>query len=83
MGVGLSFCKKFNLISGEEDRHEYGIGFLVYKDIVSAVLGCRPVFSRLILIRLRAAPFNNTIVQVYAPISGYGDNVVDNFYLQL
>ena len=26
--------------SGEEDRHEYGIGFFVRKDIVNAVLGC-------------------------------------------
>ena len=26
--------------SGEEDRHEYGVGFLVHKDIVDAVLGC-------------------------------------------
>ena len=41
---------------GEEDRHEYGVGFLVHKDIVSAVLGCRPVSSRLISICLRAAP---------------------------
>ena len=26
--------------SGEEDRHEYGVGFLVHKDVVDAVLGC-------------------------------------------
>ena len=55
--------------SGEEDRHEYGVGYLVYKDVVDAVLGCLPVFSRLISIRLRAAPFNITIIQVYAPTS--------------
>ena len=41
--------------SGEEDRHEYGVGFLVLKDIVNVVLGCRPVSNRLISIRLRAA----------------------------
>ena len=46
--------------SGEEDRHEYGVGFLVHKDMVSALLGCRPVSSRLISIRLRADPFNAT-----------------------
>ena len=43
--------------SGEEDRHEYGIGFLVHNDVVDTVLGCRPVSSRLISIRLRAAFF--------------------------
>ena len=48
----------------------------------SAVLGCRPVSSRLISIRLRAAPFNVTIIQVYAPTSGHDDNEVDNFYRQ-
>ena len=40
---------------GEEGRHEYGVGFLVHKDIASAVLGCRPVSRRLISIHLRAA----------------------------
>ena len=48
--------------SGEEGIHVYGVGFLVHKDVVDAVLGCRPVSSRLISIRLRAAPFNITII---------------------
>ena len=53
--------------SGEEDRHWYGVGDLVHKDVADAVLGCRPVSSRLISIRLRASPFSITIIQVYAP----------------
>ena len=60
--------------SGKEDKHEHGIGFLVHKDIVNTVMGCRPVSSRLITIRLRAVPFNITIVQAYAPTSDYNDN---------
>ena len=36
-------------------------GFLVHKDMGSAVLGCWPVSSRLISIRLRTTPFNVTI----------------------
>ena len=50
--------------------------------MASAVLGCRPVSSRLISILLRSAPFNVTIIQVYAPTSGHDDNEVDNFYRQ-
>ena len=46
-------------------------------------LGCQPVSSRLISIRLRAAPFNITIIQVYAPTSGHDDSEVDHFYQQL
>ena len=34
--------------SGEEDRHEYVVRFLVHRDLASVVLGCRPVSSRLI-----------------------------------
>ena len=29
--------------SGEEGKHEYGVGFLVHKDLVDAVLGYQPV----------------------------------------
>ena len=68
--------------SREEGRHEYGVGFLVHKDVVDAILGCRPVSSRLISIRLRAAPFNITIIQVYVPTSGLDDSEVDYFYQQ-
>ena len=63
--------------SGEEGRHEYGVGFLVHKDVVAAVLGCRPVSSRLISIRLRAAPFNITFIHLVMMTE------VDNFYQQL
>ena len=34
--------------SGEEGKHEYGVGFLVHKDVVDAVSGYQPVSSRLI-----------------------------------
>ena len=47
---------------------------------MDSVLGCWPVSSRLISIRLRAAPFNITIIQVYAPTSGHDDSEVDHFY---
>ena len=45
----------------KEDKYEHGVGFLVHKDIVNTVTGCRPVSSRLITIRLRAVSFNITI----------------------
>ena len=69
--------------SGKEEKHENGVGFLVQKDIVNTVMGCRPVSSRLIVIRLRASPFNSTIIQAYAPISDYDDDAVEDFYDRL
>ena len=55
--------------TGKEDKHERGVGFLVHKDIVNTVMGCRIVSSRLIIIRLRAVPSNITTVQAYAHTS--------------
>ena len=68
---------------GKEDKHEQGVGFLVHKDIVKSVIGCRPISSRLMTVRLRASPFNITIIQVYAPISSYDDSDIDEFYREL
>ena len=69
--------------SGEEDKHEHGVRFLVHKDIVNTVMGCRPISSRLIIIRLRAVPFNTIIVvQAYAPTSDSDDNEIEECYDQ-
>ena len=46
-------------------------------------MGCRPVSSRLITIRLRAVCFNITIVQAYAPTSDDDDNKIEEFCDQL
>ena len=46
-------------------------------------MGCRPVSSRLIAIRLRAVPFNFTKVQVYDPTSACDDNEIEEFYDKL
>ena len=69
--------------SGKEDRHENGVGFLVHKDTVNTVMGCLPISSRLITIRLRATPFNITVVQAYAPTADYDDEKIEHFYEQL
>ena len=68
----------------KEVKHEHGVGFLVHKDIMNTVIGCRPVSSMLITIHLRAVSFNITIVQAYAPTSDYDDNEIEKkFYDQL
>ena len=69
--------------SGREDIHHHGVGFLVNKDAVKAIMGWQPISSRLMTIRLRATPFNITIVQVYAPTSSYDDDEMEEFYEQL
>ena len=43
-------------------------------------LGCLPVSSRLITIRLRVSPFNITIIQAYAPTWNYDDDAAEDVY---
>ena len=50
---------------------------------MDGVFGCRPVSNRLTSVRLRAAPFNITIIQFYAPTSNNDTIEVDHFYQQL
>ena len=50
---------------------------------MNATIGCRPVSSRLITIRLRASPFNITTIQAYAPTTDYDDDDIEDFYNQL
>ena len=69
--------------SGRDDVHKHSVGFLIHKDTLGTVMGCKPISSRLITIRLRATPFNITVVQAYAPTTDYDDEVVEDFYDQL
>ena len=68
---------------GLEDRHEHGVGFLIHKDTVNAIMGCRLVSSRLITICLKASSFNITIIQAYVPTTDYDDGDIEDFYDQL
>ena len=47
------------------------------------VLGCTPISSRLITIRVSAKPMNVTIIQVYAPTSDHEDQEVEELYEQI
>ena len=70
-------------LSGREDRHEHGVGFLIHKDTVNAIMGCQPISSRPITIGLKASPFNIIIIQAYAPTTDYDDDDIEDFCDQL
>ena len=66
----------------KKDNYKRGVGFLVHKDTVNTVMGCRPVSSRLITIRLRAAPLSITVLRAHAPTSDYDDKEIEQFFYQ-
>jgi exonuclease III len=66
--------------SGDQSKHQYGVGFIVRKEVVKSVISCSPISSRLISIRISAKPHNLTVIQVYAPTSDHEEDEVESFY---
>lgn len=52
--------------SGDETKHEAGVGFLLNKKAIGAMLGYKPVSDRIIVARFQAQPFNISVIQIYA-----------------
>ena len=66
--------------SGDETKHEAGVGFLLNKKARGAMLGYKPVSDRIIVARFQAQPFNISVIQIYAPTSDSTQEEVDTFY---
>ena len=56
---------------------------MVNKIIQNAVLGCNLKNDRMISVRFQGKPFNNTVIQVYAPTSNTEESQVEWFYEDL
>ena len=63
-----------------EDKHEQGIEIIVHENITISVIGFQAISSRILVLRLKATPFNVTIIQVYAPTTEYSDQEIETFY---
>ena len=63
-----------------QGKHYEGVGFMVKKEIKNSVINYTAVSSRIISIRIKESPMNITIIQIYAPITAYIDEEIDQFY---
>ena len=59
------------------------IAIIVNKRVQNAVLGCNLKKDRMISICFQGKPFNNTVIQVYAPTSNAEETEVERFYEDL
>ena len=60
-----------------------GVAIVVNKRVQNAVLGCNLKNDRMISVHLQGKPFNNTVIQVYAPTSNTEEAEVEPFYEDL
>ena len=68
---------------GEDSNHQYGVAFIVRKEVVGNLISCIPTSSRLKSIRISVRPHKIAVIQVYAITSDHEDEVVKRFYKQL
>ena len=54
---------------GQDSLRRNGVAIIVNKRVWNAVLGCNLKNDRMISVRFQGKPFNNTVIQVYAPTS--------------
>ena len=67
----------------QESFRRNGVAIRVNKRVQNAVLECNLKNDRMISVCLQGKPFNNTVIQVYAPTSNAEETEVERFYEDL
>ena len=62
------------------EGYNHGVGIILNKFVSKTVLGYHPVNDRIITVRLKAHPYNVTVVQFYSPTSDATIVEVETFY---
>ena len=63
--------------NGRDDKHEQGVGFLIHKNTVNCILGCRPISSRAGAHKQRTIPVITTsrlTMLTKPPVTSRGNN---------
>ena len=84
--TGLGYFKSDDYTiyySGHEKQRKNGVALIIQKDTAKTVISYNVVNDRLISVRLRGAPFNMTIIQVYAPTTDAEEEEMERFYDQV
>ena len=68
---------------GQESLRRNGVAIIVNKGVWNAALGCNLRKDRMISVRFQGKPFNNTVIQVYAPTTNAGEVEGEWFYEDL
>ena len=70
------------IYSGGEE-HRKGVGILMKSSIPRSMLGFWSISERVVMLKLRAAPFDINIIQVYAPALDYEDVEFERLYQEI
>ena len=62
---------------GRDSLRRNEVALIVNKRVQNAVLGCNLKKDRIIWVCLQGKPFNNTVIQVYAPTTNAEEDQVE------
>src|SRR5437867_5617352 len=67
----------------QEEKREGEEWAIVREEVVKSVMMCEPISERIIIMRLKVAPINVLLVQIYAPNEDEDEEEKDRFYERL
>ena len=71
------------IYSGKPDRHEYGVGLLMQKEVEKSLIKWEPIDERLLYAQFQSTYANLSIIVCYAPTEEATDEIKDEFYDKL
>lgn len=80
-GSGQISNEKYTILySGDKKQGQYGVAFMVINKMQSNILQFKPINERLAYIRMKATPFNISILNAYAPTENARIEEKEKFY---
>ena len=61
-------------------EHQRGVALILDKRLSKSILGCWPKSDRLLLVKLKASPFNINMTVAYAPTTDADEQMIEEFY---
>src|SRR6267154_432463 len=74
---------KYHVFYSGGKRKRRGVGVIVREEVVKSVMMWEPISERIMIMKLKVAPINMLIVQIYAPCEDDKEEEKDRFYERL
>ena len=71
------------VIFSDSQDHRAGVGEILSKSISNSMIAYKAISDRVLYVRIRAAPFNISLIEVYVPTTEATDEEVEEFYDQI
>src|SRR5206468_5742019 len=74
---------KYRVFFSGGKKRRRGVGVFVREEVVKSVMMCEPISERIIIMRLKVAPLNVLLVQIYARNEEEDEEEKDRVYERL